>query len=148
MAEPTIKMIWGIAKSKELSLSDEDLHLLVQAHTGKSSIKALNRSERGTVIGVLKKMKDSASGKTRKDKFDRGNPTTVNQRKKVYKLAQALGWDKRARIDGMCERMFGESSVEWLNYMQCSKLIEALKSMVRRKEKEDAELQAVNGDEE
>ncbi len=28
--------------------------------------------------------------------------------------------------------MFQVSSVEWLNYQQCSKLIEALKSMVER----------------
>ena len=33
--------------------------------------------------------------------------------------------------------MFGVESVDWLNYMQCSDLIEALKSMVERMEKED-----------
>ena len=33
--EPNIKKIWGIAKSPELKLTDEELHLVVQAHTGK-----------------------------------------------------------------------------------------------------------------
>lgn len=152
MAEPTIRMIWGLAKSQELLLSDEDLHLLVQAHTGKDSIKTLNRRERGTVVGVLQKMKDSASGRTRKDKMQRGNVATVNQRKKVYKLTEVLGWEKQIRVNGLCQKMFGVGSVEWLNYQQCSKLIEALKSMVERKEKQegkvDAGLQADHGSKE
>ena len=39
--------------------------------------------------------------------------------------------------------MFGVSAVEWLNYQQCSKLIEALKSMLKRqKEEQDEGLQA------
>ena len=137
MAEPTIRMIWGLAKSPELSLSDEDLHLLVQAQTGKDSIKNLNKRERGTVIGVLQKMKDSASGKTRENKMTRGNVGTVNQRKKIYKLCEELGWDKPSRVNGLCNKMFNVGSVEWLNYQQCSKLIEALKSMLARKEKSD-----------
>lgn len=137
MAEPTIRMIWGLAKSPELSLSDEDLHLLVQAQTGKDSIKNLNKRERGTVIGVLQKMKDSASGKTRENKMTRGNVGTVNQRKKIYKLCEELGWDKPSRVNGLCNKMFKVGSVEWLNYQQCSKLIEALKSMLARKEKSD-----------
>lgn len=40
-SQPSIKRVWGIAKSPELKLTDEELHLLVQAHTGKDSIKAL-----------------------------------------------------------------------------------------------------------
>lgn len=45
----------------------------------------------------------------------------------------------------MCQKMFGVSAVEWLNYQQCSKLIEALKSMLKRqkeKEEQDEGLQA------
>lgn len=48
--EQNIKKIWGIAKSPELKLTDEELHLVVQAHTGKDSIKALNKRELQTVI--------------------------------------------------------------------------------------------------
>ena len=32
-SQPSIKRVWGIAKSPELKLTDEELHLLVQAHT-------------------------------------------------------------------------------------------------------------------
>ncbi len=54
MASPTIKMLWGLAKSPELSMTDEELHLLVSAHTGKDSIRALNKRELG-VIGFFMK---------------------------------------------------------------------------------------------
>lgn len=37
--EPNIKKIWGIAKSPELKLTDEELHLVVQAHTGKDHLQ-------------------------------------------------------------------------------------------------------------
>jgi hypothetical protein len=133
MAEPTIRMLWGIAKSPELSLTTEELHLLVAANTGKDSIKELNRRELGVMIGILQRMKDSASGKGHADKRSRGNTGTVNQRKKIYRLCGELGWDSPSRINGMCRRMFRVDAVEWLDYRQCSKMIEALKSMVERK---------------
>ena len=132
-------MLWGLAKCQELSLTDEELHLIVSAHTGKDSIKQLNQRELGTVIGVLGNMKSSASKNGRSDRQTRGNTGTVNQRKKIYRLTERLGWDKPARVNGLCKRMFGVACVEWLDYQQCSKLIEALKSMAERKEKEEAD---------
>lgn len=139
MAKPTIRMLWGLAKCQELSLTDEELHLIVSAHTGKDSIKQLNQRELGTVIGVLGNMKSSASKNGRSDRQTRGNTGTVNQRKKIYRLTERLGWDKPARVNGLCKRMFGVACVEWLDYQQCSKLIEALKSMAERKEKEETD---------
>lgn len=135
-SQPNIKQVWGIAKSPELKLTDEELHLLVQAHTGKDSIRDLGKRELQAVIRVLLHMKDSVK-KSERGKRPGGNPATENQRKKINKLTQALGWDKPARVNGMCKRMFGVSTVEWLDYQQCSKLIEALKAMVERKEGED-----------
>lgn len=134
MAKPTIRMLWGIAKSRELALTDEELHIIVSAHTGKESIKELSRKELGTVIGVLIDMKSSASRNGRDSRKERGNTGTANQRRKIYKLAEALGWEKPARVDGMCRKMFGVTCVEWLDYRQCSKLIEALKAMAERAE--------------
>lgn len=139
MAKPTIRMLWGLAKCQELSLTDEELHLIVSAHTGKDSIKQLNQRELGTVIGVLGNMKSSASKNGRSDRQTRGNTGAVNQRKKIYKLTETLGWNKPARVNGLCKKMFGVACVEWLDYQQCSKLIEALKSMAERMEKEDAD---------
>lgn len=135
--EPTIRMLWKIAKSEPLALTDEELHLLVSANTGKDSIKKLTKRELGGMIQILQNMKDSATGIKRAKKRSRGNIATQNQRKKVYKLTQELGWDKPARLNGFCKRMFGIASVEWLNYEQCSKLIEALKAMQKREEAGD-----------
>ena len=50
----TIKTLWGLAKSKELGLTEEELHLLVARETGKDSIRELNRSELSHVCHSLK----------------------------------------------------------------------------------------------
>lgn len=134
VAQPSIKTVWGIAKSPELRLTDEELHLVVAAHTGKESIKELNKRELCRVISVLGNMKESARKAEGSRSHRGGNPATENQRKKIYKLAQSLGWDKPARLNGFCKKMFHVSSVEWLDYRQCSKLIEALKSMGQRQD--------------
>ncbi len=135
MAKVSIRILWGLAKSPELSLSDEELHLLVLAHTGKESIRELNQRELQTMVRLLGNMKSSAAKSSR---GARGSAGTANQRKKIYKLAETLGWEKAARVNGLCKKMFGVSSVDWLDYTQCSKLIEALKAMVERKEAGDA----------
>ena len=49
----TIKTLWGLAKSKELGLTEEELHLLVARETGKDSIRELNRSELSHVCHIL-----------------------------------------------------------------------------------------------
>lgn len=112
--------------------------MLVEAHTGKESVKKLNKRELGKVVGILQSMRDSAAGIDREKKRRRGNSATENQRKKIYMLTKGLGWTNPARLNGFCQRMFNVSSVEWLNYQQCSKLIEALKKMAEREE-ENAE---------
>lgn len=132
--QPYIKRIWGIAKSPELKLTDEELHLLVDAQTGKDSIKKLNIREAQALVRVLGHMKDSAKKQAVQEKRMAGNSATENQRRKIYMLAKQLGWNRPARVNGMCRRMFGINAVEWLDYQQCSKLIEALKKMADRKE--------------
>ena len=127
MYEPSIKKLWGIAKSKELSMSDDDLHEFVYGQTGKSSIKKLTRRELSLVITALGNLKDMAGGKRKP-----GNPVTEEQRKKLYILSRRLGWKDNRRINGMAKRMFKIDRVEWLDYIQCSKLIEALKAMLKR----------------
>ena len=130
---PTIKTIWGLAKSPELNLNDEELHLIVSGHTGKESIRKLNTKEIAKVVGVLQSMKDSVKKSNRKNNpSTTGNQGTVNQRKKIDALTKELGWEDEARLRGFCKKMFKVERVEWLNYKQCSKLIEALKSMGNR----------------
>lgn len=131
MYVPSIKMLWGIAKSKELSMSDDDLHEFVYAQTGKSSIKKLTRRELSLVVTALGNLKDMAGGKKKP-----GNTVTEKQRRMIYALAKELGWKDNRRVNGMAKRMFKVDRIEWLDYTQCSKLIEALKAMAERMEKE------------
>lgn len=128
----SVRTLWGIAKSPELRLTDEELHLVVAAHTGKDSIRALSQRELWKVIRTLGAMKESAGKAPGSGGRKRGNPSTENQRKKIYMLARSLGWDNPARLNGFCGKMFQVGSVEWLDGGQCSKLIEALKKMAER----------------
>lgn len=131
---PTLKTVWGLAKSPELQLTSEELHLLVAGYIGKDSLKELNGREILLVVQELQKRKDSA--KRRTGETFPGNAVTVHQRKKIAQLAEALGWKEEKRVNGLTQKMFGVARVEWLDYQQCSKLIEALKAMVRREIKE------------
>ena len=99
---PSIRTLWAIAKSPELGLTDEDLHGVVYRETGKGSMKQLTQGEITAVARVLQNMKDSAARGSRSKRTDEGgNPTTERQRRKIYALTEALGWnsDKR-RIEG------------------------------------------------
>lgn len=130
--EPTVRTIWGLAKCEELRMTDEELHLVVMAQTGKESIRALTQKEISRVVYVLLQMKES-SRRGREKRMPMCDGTTQNQRRKVYKLMQMLGWNEK-RINGMCRRMFRTERLEWLDYRQMSDLIEALKAMVERQE--------------
>jgi phage gp16-like protein len=128
----TIKTIWGLAKSPELLMSDEDLYSIIYRETGKESMRKLNQKEINKVCSALAEMKDSAKGsKSRTDVG--GNKLTKEQRRKIYMLTEELGWNNNnARINGFVKKMFKVERLEWLNNNQCSRLIEMLKSMVDR----------------
>lgn len=131
--QATLRMIWGLAKSPELSMSSEELHMFVEARTGKESLKELTQKERNTVARALMGLKPEAP------KGQTGNPVTERQRQKLKELASEAGWDNPARLNGLARKMFGVERVEWLNGAQCSKLIEAMKAMNKRKVGENAE---------
>lgn len=134
--EHSLKTIWGIAKSSELRLSSEELHMLVETHLGKERISKLTKKEIGYMVSILSQMKDSVKRtEGREPKCKAGNATTAGQRRKIFVLQEELGWND-VRVNGMCKRLFKIDKVEWLNYQQCSKLIEALKGMLARQAKE------------
>jgi hypothetical protein len=130
----SIKTIWGLAKSPELLLSDEDLYSIIYRETGKDSMRKLGKKEITKICSVLLEMKDSMKGKPKKRTDTRGNKLTKEQRQKIYRLTGELGWnDNNARINGFVKKVFKVERIEWLNNGQCSKLIEMLKEMVERK---------------
>ena len=133
----TIKTLWGLAKSKELGLTEEELHLLVARETGKDSIRELNRSELSHVCHILQKQKDDIKRQEGRMPERRGNPQTGRQRRKIGQLKEKLGWEER-QVRALCHRMYRVDAVEWLTYYQCQGLIEAMKAILERKpEKED-----------
>ena len=139
---PSIRTLWAIAKSPELGLTDEDLHGVVYRETGKGSMKQLTQGEITAVARVLQNMKDSAARGSRSKRTDEGgNPTTERQRRKIYALCEALGWnDDPRRIQGFVKRVAHVDRIEWLNIAQCEKVIEGLKAILARQRRKEAEL--------
>lgn len=132
----SIKTIWGIAKSPELMLSDDDLYAIIMCHTKKDSMKLLSQGEIDNICRILQNMKDDATkakSKNNKRTDEGGNEETELLRKKVYALTDELGWNNdNKRINGFVMRMFKVSRIEWLTFAQCMKLVEILKKMVAR----------------
>lgn len=126
--------IYAIAKSPQLGMTDEELHLLVGGMTGKDSLKELTKRELIDLTTKLQEMRDSASGKKDKRNFTRrGNRATERQRRKMYMLMKELGWtDKRVR--GFARKMVGTETIEWLNHEQCAILIEGMKKLIDHQE--------------
>ena len=137
--QPSIRTLWAIAKSPELRLSDEDLHGVVYRETGKESMKKLTQGEINTVARVLQNMKDSVSGNTHSKRTDTGGDArTTQQRRKIFALTEALGWnDNPQRIQGFVKRMTGVDRLEWLTMTQCEKVIEGLKAILARQQQKE-----------
>lgn len=131
--QASIRTLWGIAKSPELGMTDEDLHALVYRETGKESIRKLSQGELNTVARVLQNLKDGAKRQERGKRTDEGgDPRTVELRRKIFRLMEQLNW-KEHQVNGMARRMFQVDRIEWLAPDQCSKLVEALKAILARK---------------
>lgn len=126
--------IYAIAKSPQLGMTDEELHLLVGGITGKDSLKELTSRELMDLTTKLQEMRDSASGKKDKRNFTRrGNRATERQRRKMYMLMKELGWNDK-RVRGFARKMVGTETIEWLNHEQCAILIEGMKKLIDHQE--------------
>ncbi len=136
----SIRTIWGLAKSPELSLNEEDLYGIIGRETKKDSMRKLTQGEIDKVCRVLSNMKDDVQRAQHGKRTDEGgNPLTENLRRKIYALTGELEWnDNNERINGFAKKMFKVDRIEWLTVQQSHKLIEALKKMVDRKEAADA----------
>jgi predicted NUDIX family NTP pyrophosphohydrolase len=139
----SIRTLWAIAKSEELSLSDGDLHAVVYRETGKESMRQLTQGEITTVARVLQNMKDGVERDVKAKRIDEGgNAQTERLRRKMFALCDELGWnDDPKRLEGFVKRITHVDRVEWLSLEQCNKVVEGLKAMLarqRRKEAQDA----------
>lgn len=136
MARYSIKTIWAIAKSQELDMSDEDLYAFIGAETGKERMSKLTQGQIDKVCRLLQNRRDKA--KKKESRIDEGGQDgTEALRRKIFVLTEQLGWsDNPKRLQGMCKKMFGVDTVQWLTRYQCVKLIEALKQMKDRQSQE------------
>lgn len=132
----SIRTLWAIAKSPELGLSDEDLHAVVYRETGKESMKKLTQGEINTLARILQNMKDGVQRDITSKRTDEGgDPRTTAQRRKIYTLTEALGWnDDNRRINGFVKRVTHVDRIEWLTITQCEKVIEGLKAILKREQ--------------
>ncbi|MEG0178040.1 MAG: regulatory protein GemA [Oscillospiraceae bacterium] len=141
----SIRTIWGIAKSPELLIDEENLYALILRETGKAHMKELNQGEINNMCRLLYNMKDSAKGEkiaaqARTD--EGGNSKTIKLRHKIYALTGALGWNNdNHRIDAFVKKETGIESIKWLSIVQCNNVIEALKNMVEQKAKSEKKSQ-------
>ncbi|MDL2288289.1 regulatory protein GemA [Oscillospiraceae bacterium OttesenSCG-928-F05] len=140
----SIRTIWGLAKSQELRLDENDLYALIFRETGKSHMSDLSQGEINDVCRVLGNMKDDTKRtvpqQRRTDEGGRAN--TVALRHKIYALTGELGWNgNNARINGFVKKVTGIERIEWLNRSQCAKVIEGLKKMVARRKEAASEIQ-------
>lgn len=132
MYHATIRTLWGLAKSPELHMSEEDLHAYLFRETGKTSMKELSQAELDQIARLLGRMKDGGP-LTRRRTDVGGNPATVAQRRKIYMLTAQLAWNNdNRRVNAFVKKVVGVERLEWLTQPQCSAVIEALKDMVER----------------
>ncbi|MCC5911341.1 MAG: regulatory protein GemA [Clostridiaceae bacterium] len=126
-----IKKIWATAREK--GLEKDDLYAIIYRESKKESMKQLTKVEANKVIDAMVKPKK----KNQKRTDEGGNAFTGEQRQKIYRLTEQLGWnDNNKRINGFVKKHFKVEKIEWLNPYQCNKLIEILKKMIERMEAE------------
>ena len=99
-------------------------------------MRKLTQGQLNEVARVLQNMKDSVGGGIRTKRTDEGGDArTVQQRRKIYALTEALGWNSDPRrIQAFVKRMTGVDRLEWLDMAQCEKVIEGLKAILKRQE--------------
>lgn len=137
----SLRTLWAIAKSEELALSEEDLRAIVARETGKDSMRQLTQGEINNLARILQNMKDGVQCDTKAKRIDEGgNVQTEKMRRKIYAVCDELGWnDDPRRLEGLVKRITGVDRLEWLSLSQCGKVIEALKAMLARQQRKEAE---------
>lgn len=118
--------------AKELGMDDDLLHEYVSMLTGKESLKELTMADAVKVIDGLEAKKGYAAG-------DR---VSFRQDAYIRSLMKQAGWvddegepDKK-RLDGFVKKQYGIDDSRWMTRKVASKVIEALKALKDRPQKE------------
>lgn len=118
-----IKKIWATARS--IGMEREDLYSVLQRETGKDSMRQCTSKELERVLLSLQSIKGF-------DNF-RGNRATKRQLWKIEQLEKQLGWqDDPRRMQGFLKKFYSVEHMEWLTSAQAWRLIESLKKLVEK----------------
>lgn len=115
------------AVSKEYGIDNDLLHDMVFSEFNIDSLKKLNDSQGLAVIEII-------SGK--KQYYKKGSAkgmASESQKKYILDMADKLGWgDNPTRISGFLKKYAKVESIEWLTMRGASKVIEGMKKMIER----------------
>lgn len=129
----TTKSLYGMAKSPELNLDNDNLHAVVFRVTGKESIKQLTQTDLKAVVRELILLKEMCQ---READVSRSNEETQwasqGQLYQIKQLEKELGWNNNpARLRGFMKKYSKKENVKWMTAEEASNLIEALKGVKR-----------------
>ncbi|HET6370186.1 MAG TPA: phage protein GemA/Gp16 family protein [Nitrospiria bacterium] len=133
-----LRAVWAIAH--RAGLNEREVHAEVESLSGKSSIRLLTRREAAAVIDRLLGLKNQGSGvrgqgPAREPQYLK----TISKERLsaaqlffIEALGEQAGWETR-RVLGLARRMYGVDGLQSLDRRQASGLIEALKTIKRRR---------------
>ena len=145
-----VKKIYAIANAMGLVNprdAPDELHLLVQAITGRESVKTLGYSEANKVIAELERLQGSTPVKPKNHPERPGSPTDGQQRKTWALMYQLRQFDREPIDTPLGERLCGvirkelqvdavtEKPFAWLTQKSANKLIEVLKIYIKNAKK-------------
>jgi hypothetical protein len=126
------KAIWTAAKGK--GLSKDDVYSVIMGIAKKERMTELTYVEAAKVLDKINNRKYGNTGASGK--------ISVNQIGMIKDLAISLEWNE-IRLNGFIKSRYKIEHINWLSTRQASSCIEALKSMIKRKE-----LEGINGSKE
>ncbi|MFT9496348.1 regulatory protein GemA [Anaerosolibacter sp.] len=121
------------ATAKEIGIDNDLLHNLVFHVSGQEHISALTKREAMDVIDALEEKK------TGRKKQRGNNRASEEQKNKIRKLEEALGWKgDPKRLQGFMRKFARVEKLDWLTPNQASNLIESLKKVLEREQEKVA----------
>lgn len=142
-----IKKIYAIGQSLGIvdraAADDDDLHQLVQAITGKDSVKALSQAEAANVIAELQRRQGKAPAPKTKQEDAIPGMMSPGMKRKAWALVYALAAHDKTpsaaqanqRLSGILKKDFHmdvplSDPLRWISFKDGNKLIETLKKYV------------------
>jgi hypothetical protein len=128
-----IKKVWAVARERDVDA--DTMRNMAEQISGRPSISGLTKDEARRLIDRMEGKESSFASKP----LRAANMVTEKQMWKIRKLAQELGWDGNAkRLEGFLLKYTGIAKLEWLSKAKAIGLIDGMKNMLNRKQKEAA----------